>query len=267
MSADQRKPKRLRRGRSLAFLGLVVLLAGPKALAQGRDSWSPPAGQSLTVCGDLQFRRIGTRSYADLAARSDAAADLERLTRIAGIPEAEIDALGFDLWAHTGSGLTVVVPEGMELHAGQTYCSARTSDGESELWVSGAATDGIADAERAGDQLNRDLAARIGVEWDPDPAFSQIKPRNRLDGFAVLPRSFVGREPRSGAMKAYVFETLLSRGSILVGLAAVQRDYSPQDWAHCKGQWSRADCVTQAAAYRRWVALVLAVQLSTSPLQ
>lgn len=275
MSREQRKTRRLWGGRLLALLGLAAWLAGgPWASAEAqdsgawpRDSWSPQVGQRPILCGDLQFRRIGARSYADLAAHSDAAADLERLTRIAGLSGAEIDALGFDLWAHTGSGLTLVVPEGLELHAGRSYCIARTPDGESELWVSGATMDGIPDIEWQAEQLQRDLAAEIGVEWDTDPAFSQIKPRSRLDGFAVLPRSFVGREPRSGEMKAYVFEALLSRGSTYIGLAAVQRDYAPLVWARCKGQWGRADCAEEAAAYRRWVALVLAVQLSTSPLQ
>lgn len=239
----------------------------PQDTPQDTPLWSRESGPRLVLCGDLQFRRIDSRSYADLAARSDAAADLDRLTGIAGMPEAEIAALGFDLWAHTGSGLTLVVPEGLDLRPGRDYCIARTPDGESELWVSGATSGSIPDVEWQAEQLQRDLAAEIGVEWDKDPAFSQIKPRDRLDGFAVLPRSFVGREPRSGEMKAYVFEALLSRGSTFVGLAAVQRDYAPLLWARCKGEWQSEGCAGEAAAYRRWVALVLAVQLSTSPLQ
>lgn len=274
MSREQRTTRRPWGGRLLALLGLAALLVGPwtPAQAQGgeswpRESWSREVGQRLIVCGDLQFRRIDTRSYADLAARSDAAADLDRLIRIAGLSEAEIDALGFDLWAHTGSGLTLAVPEGLGLRAEGEYCIARTPDGESALWVSGATSESIPDVEWQAEQLQRDLAAEIGVEWDKDPAFSQIKPRNRLDGFAVLPRSFVGRAPRGGEMKAYAFEALLSRGSTHVGLAAVQRDYAPLVWARCKGDWDRAECAGEAAAYRRWVALVLAVQLSTSALQ
>ena len=195
---------------------------------------------------------------------------LIQLAGTTGLQGEELMKLSFDIYAEPESGASVALPAGARLESTTQGCTAQLAPGV-RIRLSSAAVGNPFDVQRESIAFEAQFPlAATGLYWIPDPSFTYMAPINRPDGLIVRRKTGVGfplgslpgQQPPTGE----TFETLMSRGTLFVGVEVLNTRFSPPTYSRCLQAPQSGDCPQVNRDFRRWVASVLGIHLSTFPL-
>jgi hypothetical protein len=250
----------------LTDLKNAALVAALPTPAQGPLFSAPAegAGGSQVRCGDLVFAYVMTRTLRELLATADDIPGLIQLAATSGMPNDQLQAIRFDVYAEQNSGGSVALPRAAHLIQRGNQCVATITDG---LEVSVVASKISNQMEVQQQSVAFESAFDThGLVWGPDPSFTYGMPMMRPDGLVVRRKNFIGFAPPDiGRPVADAFETLMTRGTTFVGVRVVNTKYDPPLFQQCRLQSTKTGCAAVNAFFNSWVATALAVQMSTFP--
>ena len=235
-------------------------------------------GRSMK-CGDLNFSYRGRRSYSDVTRGSDDQQRLQIITQFSQVED--LDELQFDVWVHTTSGATALMPAGYSIASENGACVARSRTGpfQQVLWAKFAQPFELpTTAQNFETQI---MFPRVpygfGWRWDailtkfPLDNFDQPNftagplPQTRSDGLIFTRKSFIHPKTQLGFPLANSFETLAARNGSFMGVGTIDDDV-PLELNQCLvSRWSGTTCDEMHAHFKEWTHFVLSTQLSTYP--
>ena len=246
------------RARYLADLGRSTeLAAGTPTAGNASFATVDPARSREVRCGQITFRRIRTLPLQQLYATSDDQAGWAYLAVATGETINAFLGLRFDIWTDAETGMAIAVPEQMRLTPGDDGCRAKGAVGEVELFIAGQRydtrlTDPTGIVARGAGSANA-FDALWAPEFTPylylQNAFTYPYPRPQGSG-AVRRIGWAGVPP--GQDGHFIFESLIAGPNSFVGMAAINRGYSPS-------------APMPPALKAAWIAATFAVHLSRQP--
>jgi hypothetical protein len=191
------------------------LFAAPLA-AEG----AAPSEHALR-CGGLDFVRTGTRRFFELAQSTDDPASLAYLIGESGLDQATLAGFRYAIWAPLDGGAALAAPDWMRVRAtpGGDHCVAEAPGGGLRIEFSGAMVRDFVEAQQQSLVFENALVARSGRIWQVEPLFSYLGPLTRFDGLIANRKTAVGFDAAGGS--ALAFETLMARGPVFTGVAAL----------------------------------------------
>jgi hypothetical protein len=228
------------------------------------------SGGSAIDCGGRRFQKLRTRSFEQLADSTDDPLGLLQLTFLVGMANVDATAFSFDIYVDLDSGATVAVPEGLHLEPDSQGCRAASPSGHMEYLIHGRTFPGTMEtAVLLAEEFENGIIERSGLYWEYDPNWSHAQPLQRFDGLTVRRLAYLGAPAGTFQVTAYGFETLMFRGTAFVAVAALNYDYAvlnnPAAIA-CHTYGVGENCEAVEAFVNDWVAMYLAVALSTFPI-
>jgi len=227
-------------------------------------------------CGNMPFTKIRTRSYSDIAASTDDPVGLAQLQQMALLVGLDIYSLMFDIYVNLDTGATLAIPENLKLKSDGSTCVATRFNQALEIRVAGQTVSSEYQINDASIAFENEITRLIPLQWLPDPEWSYLQPQQRFDGFMVNRKSFYGFNPNDAGYysgqalpTAYGFETLMARSTAFVGIVAINHNYEdllPQSLALCQQNINLAVCERVRQQIPSWLAMTLAVFLSSFPI-
>jgi S1-C subfamily serine protease len=234
--------------------------AGTRTLFSSPEDGAPVA---RVRCGSALFYKSKSRTLKELVSTADDPAGLAQLASTSGMSMLELQNVEFDVYAEPSSGASIAVPAGATLSARGDECLAQLANGIRLRLYSAPASNAFEIEQRSLAFEARFPAAATGLYWTPDPSFTYPAPKSRVDGLVVRRKNGVGFS--SGMLKGDVFETIMARGSLFVGIEVLNTEFTPAKYQQCLADSHTPDCRQVALDFQRWVAAVLGVHLSTFP--
>ena len=224
-------------------------------------------------CGTMDFQKLRSRTYAELASTSDDPQGLDTFKRIAELAEIDVNQLRFDVYGHLPSGATLVLPSDVQLRPTIQGCEANRFNGALQIRVRGNwPTDILAAAQSFLD----DVMVPTQLGWSPDPAFSYVKPTLRFDGLNVDRNSYNGyrRDDPMVAIGmpsqvAHAFNTILGRKDAFLGIVTLNNDprtFTAATVAQCQLAPNLQGCAQVREEIRLWVSMMISSFMSTFPI-
>jgi hypothetical protein len=107
--------------------------------------------------------------------------------------------------------------------------------------------------------------------WQTDPQFTYLTPISRFDGLTVNRKAGIRVEQTvfGYAPQEYTFETLATRGQVLIGSSVTNHDATQQtilEEMQCAAGAVLPDCPRLISDRREWARMVLAVHMTTFPI-
>ncbi len=217
-------------------------------------------------CGGAELRKVRTRNFLELAQSSDDPVRLFQLSAVLGFDQA---AFEYDIYQHLESGATVVIPAGMDLTARAGMCTASLANGQIELNIQIAQLNSAFEVQNAALRYEAQvMPSQFLNQWQPDLSWSYLMPMSRYDGLVVNRKAMIKYGYNWGypITEKSLYETLASRGNVLIGYTVINHDYTPQaiqNAALCGQGYSLPQCPQIFAAARDWARMVLAVHLTS----
>ena len=221
------------------------------------------------TCGSVTFTRMRTRSFADIKRSTDNPIGLEQILQgfaFAGLPD--MSSLMFDIHVDRESGGTVVLPAGATLQPLGPVCLTQSRSGSIRMFVRGDTTGNPQDVQIASVNFENFLIGETRLLYQRDPQWSYLAPTQRFDGLVVNRKAAVGFDGGQQA-RAYLFETLISRGRTFLGVAAVNwalNQAAFQRMQACRFQPQMPDCIQLRTIVLEWAPFALAIHMSTYPI-
>lgn len=180
-------------------------------------------------CGNLKLRKIRERTFTvgELSELSDDSLGLSQLLANFFFLLDE-QSFAFVIYQDIDSGATAVLPADLTPRRRGETCSADLSDGSSgqRLWVARMPNSEQSQIQQTSVRFEELIAGEFDeILWQPDPTWSYLAPKVRLDGTVVTRKAFNGMrlDPLYGPVPAkYAFETLAARGHAFIGSAAIR---------------------------------------------
>lgn len=215
-------------------------------------------------CGDFSFAFTKSRSIGELLASADDIPGFFYIAQQTGLNNNQLQAIELDVYAEQSSGGSVALPKGAELKRSNGGCIATIGDGLEITLVSARVADPEA-VQRASSQFEIELD-RHGLWWRDDPKFTYPIPITRWDGLVVRRKNFLGfQSGTSMTPSADLFETLMTRGTVFVGISLSNTNFDRQLYQQCLMQSDTPECAVINQQYVAWIASVLGLQMSTFP--
>jgi hypothetical protein len=224
----------------------------------------------VLTCGGEVFKHIRTLQFADIQHAADDPVGLQQILAAAGqgVP---VSSFTFDVYQQASSGATFVVPGGSSVVSEAGMCVSRSASGSIVLRAQlvNSANDPM------GQQASVAYEQKITGDnnWQLDPAWSYAMAVPRFDGFWKRRKSAVHYVLTPGfgpVMNENLFESLLYRNGVFLGVAAVNSKWTPevvqlQQACRYSPQVSPG-CPAALADFSDWVQAGIAVHLATFPI-
>lgn len=226
-------------------------------------------GDSAQGCGAITFTKLRTRSFADIARTTDNPAGLQQILHAfasSGLPD--MSRQMFDIHVDRESGATIVLPTGTALQRYGPVCLAESSSGTIRAYVRGDTAAAVPNPQVAAVNFENFVIAETRLSYQPDVRWTYGAPTRRFDGLLVHRKAVFGYDG-SQSMRAYVFQTLMTRGHTSVGVAAVNWALNQAMFQRaqlCQAQPQMPDCSHVRAIFLEWAPFVLAIHMSTFPI-
>lgn len=222
-------------------------------------------GRSRQIqCGDFSFAFTKSRTIGELLGSADDIPGFFHIAQTTGLNYDQLQAIELDVYAEQSSGGSVALPKGAELKRRKGGCIATIADGLELTLVSTRVAD-LEAVQRASSQFEIDLD-KHGLWWRADPNFTYPVPITRRDGLVVRRKNFLGFMSNTSMMpSADLFETIMTRGTVFVGISLSNTHFDRQLYQQCLMQSDTPACAVTNQQYAAWVASVLGLQMSTFP--
>ena len=266
---------------STASVSMPILTSRAYYSSTELEQIAAVANQGRTIrCGNLSLLHLGTQRFAELAMGADDAPRLAHLSQLSRMSPNELNSLRFDVWRHTPSGATAVLPAGYQLRRTGNHCQAEDSTGRfaQMLWGTNAASP-------AEVQMQSQLfEARVVVPllpqlqfWSFDPQLTTTivnnnqvfpGPQFRPNGLVFTRKGLMYPTlPQQGMSSPilHVFETLIAKSGTFLGVATINSEIAPAMTACLTTNFEGSGCAAVRAHLNTWTHFVLATQLSTYP--
>ncbi len=218
-------------------------------------------------CGVAKLTKIRTRSFLDLAQSSDDPQGLLHLSASIGFVNATFE---YDIYQHSESGATIVVPAGVTLTPSGDMCIASLANGQIELKIQIIQVGSPYEIQNACLMYEAlVMPSQFQNQWQVDPYWSYKMPISRFDGLSVVRRGvnkYVYDWTYNLVPEKYLFETLASRGNTVIGYSVTNHDRTPQTRQHenwCAQGYVLPQCPQISAAQRDWARMLLAAHLTS----
>ena len=221
-------------------------------------------------CGGASFKKIRTLRYDDILHATDDPVGLQQIIAAAG-PNIPLSTFTFDVYQQTSSGATFVVPGGSNVASESGMCVSRSASGNVSLRAQLVSAPNDQGGQQASVRYEQLIAG--DTNWQVDPAWSYAMAVPRFDGLWKRRKSAVHYQPSPGfgmTMNATVFESLLDRNGVFLGVTAVNSKWTPdvvQVQQACKMNSQLPPlCSAPLSDFGEWVQAVIAAHLATFPI-
>lgn len=221
-------------------------------------------------CGNMIFKKMRTRTYSQLATINDDPASMDNIRQIAEIADLNVSQLAFDVYVHSDSGATVVLPHDLQLTRHGEIAFA--SEFNNKLYF---CVGGISSIDYVLDKFEIDASIYTAdLEWTRDPNFSYPTQHTRFDGLTIDRASYIGRDPSLDLIallegrinqSAIACETAMSRSNTYTQVVVFTFDPQMLDPTSTFMAAFLEDPVFMNKI-RRWVEMILGAYLSTFPI-
>ncbi len=226
-------------------------------------------GPDLT-CGGGVFKKIRTLGFDDILRATDDPVGLQQIMAAAGtnIP---LSSYKYDVYQQTSTGATFVVPAGSNVTSDSGMCVAKSASGNVVLRARLVPAPNDPAGQQASVQYEQ--AVLGDMNWQIDPAWSYATAIPRFDGLWKRRKSAVHFQMYPGVgmmMNANIFETLLDRNNVFLGVAAINSKWTPavvqtQQACNLNAQASPY-CQEALADFGEWAQAVISAHLATFPI-
>ncbi|MGF1659456.1 MAG: serine protease [Rubrimonas sp.] len=247
---------------SAADRAVPGLFAAPLA----PEGAQPGAAQALR-CGGLDFAQVGVRNFFDLAESTDDPASFAYFLGETGLDAATLAGFRYVIWAPTEGGAALATPDWMPLRQGPTgdHCVAEAPGGGLRIELGGARVGDFEQAQAASVAFETAVVQRSGRGyWELAPLFSYLAPLERGDGLVANRKTAIGVDAAGGT--ALAFETLMTRGPVFTGAAAIADRFDVFALSYCEEAPADPQCAPVAAHLPEIYQAFLGVFLSTFPI-
>lgn len=225
--------------------------------------------QGSQACGAITFTKLRRRSFGAIARTTDSPLGLQQILQsiaYAGLPDMTNQM--FDIHVDRESGATVVLPAGTALRSYGRVCLAQSPSGTIRMYLRGDTAGGLSNVQMASVNFESFVMSDTQLQYQLDPRWTYGGPKQRFDGLLVNRKAATGYDVRQ-LVRAYAFETLMSRGEIFVGVAVVNwalNEAVLQKSQVCQLRPQMPDCGQLRAIALEWAPFVLAIHMSTFPI-
>jgi S1-C subfamily serine protease len=249
---------------------------GADSVAPGQPAPNPSGRANLDnppglKCGAGVLTKVRTRPFAELYQSADDQLGLQQLVMSSGQLLQPNDS--FDVYQDLKTGATVVVPGASPVRETAGVCVADVHGTALQLVIELIATaPNPLQIDQAASLYESHISQRLGTGWQIDPAWTYVSPMSRFDGLVVRRKAQVQSAMNNYGMQQtvrYAFETLASRGSLLLGVVGVRHDVSPgrlQMQQACAAGVRLPACGDILQELRRLAQMNVATHLSTFPI-
>lgn len=240
------------------------------------------ANQGRTIrCGDMTLLFLGTQRFSQLAMGADDAPRLSHLSQLSRMSSDQLNNLRFDVWRHTSSGATAVLPAGYQLQRSGNHCKAMGKDGQFAQLLWGANATSPMEIQIKSLRFEEVVIVPMLPQlqfWSFDPQLTTTVvnnnqvfpgPQFRANGLVFTRKGLMyPKLPQQGPSSPilHVFETLIAKSGTFLGVATINNEVNPALTPCLTTNFAGNGCESVRDDLDTWTHFVLATQLSTYPI-
>ncbi len=216
-------------------------------------------------CGGISFRKSRTRPFSALAPSTDNPDVVNVILNVTGVNPQGFE---YDIYESPKNGGVVAIPAGVALEEFGYFCIGEMEDYGIAVAVNGDEAGTFEQINALSVNFENQLINASGYFAQIDPQATYFSPFQRVDGFIANRKGAYAINPSSGLWEGYFYETLMTKGTEFIGVAALLDEIPPDVFRYCQFNQNDPNCGQefQNILYL-WTQTMLGLYLSTFPFQ
>ncbi len=216
-------------------------------------------------CGGITFKKSRTRPFSALAPYADNPEAINLIMNALGVNP---QGFNYDIYESPKNGGVVALPAGIEIQGDGYFCAGEMENFDITVGFSGGEAPNLQQINNLSIEFDANIVQATGYFFQPDPEVSYLGAWERGDGFITTRKGYYALNATTGFPQAYLYETLMTKGTEFIGVAALMEHIPPQNFQYCLLNQYDPNCGSEfQLLLKDWTQTMLGLFLSTFPFQ